>query len=251
MENTFTVATWNIGHFSMGRHKVSDFSDDAYETEYAKFRDYIDRELNADILSLNEYSVLFTPSHPARELFKNYSAAAFEGSQMHYSCNALFSKLPLKTAAQKEYECNKTAVITHTKAIEASDYYFIEAELPIGGEIVTVVTTHLGFDDNLYPDTVDLAQMDELIARFENEKRVLMMGDWNAFHYEYFDRFKDAGYALGNPDGKLLTCIGSRTGKLEWPVDNIIVKGLTMTDFRTVETPLSDHVAVTATITLE
>ena len=85
---------------------------------------------------------------------------------------------------------------------------------------------------------------------FENEKRVLMMGDWNAFHYEYFDRFKDAGYTLGNPDGKLLTCIGSRTGGLEWQVDNILVKGLALSDFRAVDTSLSDHVAVVATITV-
>ena len=251
MKKVFTVATWNIGHFSMGRHKVSDFSDDAYETEYAKFRDYIDRELNADILSLNEYSALFTPSHPARELFKNYSAAAFEGSQMHYSCNALFSKLPLKTAAQKEYECNKTAVITHTKAIEASDYYFIEAELPVGGEIVTVVATHLGFDDNRFPDTVCTDQIDELIARFADDKRVVMLADWNAYDFSYFDRFTKAGYTLGNTDPTLFTCIGSRTGKLEWPVDNIIVKGLSLSDFRAVPTSLSDHVAVVATITLE
>ena len=249
MKKVFTVATWNIGHFSMGRHKISDFSDDVYESEYAKFRAYIN-SLGADILSLNEYGANFTPAHPARELTRDYQTA-FEGAQYRYSCNALFSKLPLQNVRQNAFVCNKTAVISHTKAIEASDYYYITAELPLGEETVAVVSTHLAFDDNLYPDTVNLAQMNELIARFENEKRVLMMGDWNAFHYEYFDRFKDAGYTLGNPDGKLLTCIGSRTGGLEWPVDNILVKGLALSDFRAVNTSLSDHVAVVATITVE
>ena len=249
MKKVFTVATWNLGHFSMGKHRNSDFGDDAYETEAAKFRAYID-SLGADLLSLNEYSACFTPSHPARELTRDFTTC-FEGEQYRYSCNALFSKLPLRKFVQNEFVCNRTAVISHTKAIEASDYYYITAELSLGDETVTVVSTHLGFDDNLYPDTVNLAQMDELIARFKDEKRILMMGDWNAFHYEYFDRFGDAGYSLGNPEGKILTCIGSRTGRLEWPVDNILVKGLSLSDFRALPTSLSDHVAVKATIALE
>ena len=58
----------------------------------------------------------------------------------------------------------------------------------------------------------------------------------------------DAGYTVCN-DGSLLTCTGSKTGGLEWAVDNIIVKGLKVSDFRKIPTGLSDHVAVVATLT--
>ena len=94
-----------------------------------------------------------------------------------------------------------------------------------------------------------LAQIDELIDLYKDEEYVVMMGDWNAYHKFYYDPFADAGYSLGNY-GEILTCNGSRTGGLEWAVDDIVVKGLTLSDFRAVNTGLSDHIAVVATLTL-
>ena len=92
--------------------------------------------------------------------------------------------------------------------------------------------------------------MDELIEKYADAEHVVLLGDWNAYHAEYYERFAAAGYTVAN-NGEYLTCTGSRTGGLEWPVDNIIVKGLTMTGFRVVNTALSDHVAVVATITVD
>ena len=246
---SFTVASWNIGHFSMGKHKTSDFSDDAYDTEAPKYLSYVNDSLGADVLCLNEYSELFTPSHPARELFLDY-AAPFEGEQRNYSCNALYSKFPLQNLTVHEFDCNTPDTVLHTTAIKATDYYYITAELPVGDETVTIIALHLAFHDNLHPDTVCTNQMDELIAKYADAEHVVLLGDWNAYYAEYYERFAEAGYTVAN-DGSYLTCTGSRTGGLEWPVDNIIVKGLTMTDFRTVDTTLSDHVAVIATITVD
>ena len=245
---TFTIATWNIGHFSMGGSKNSTISDGAYSTEKPKYQSYID-SLGADILCLNEYSALFTPSHPARELFLDY-AAPFEGEQRNYSCNALYAKFPLKNVTLHEFDCNTPDTVLHTTAIAATDYYYVTGELKIGSETVTIVALHLAFHDKLKPDTVCTNQMDELIAKYADAEHVIMLGDWNAYYAEYYERFADAGYTVAN-DGSVLTCTGSTTGGLEWPVDNIIVKGLTMTDFRAVNTDLSDHIAVVATITLK
>lgn len=149
-----------------------------------------------------------------------------------------------------EFDCNTPDTVLHTTAIKATDYYYITAELPVGDETVTIIALHLAFHDNLSPDTVCTDQMDELIAKYADAEHVVLLGDWNAYHAEYYERFADAGYTVAN-DGSYLTCTGSRTGGLEWPVDNIIVKGLTISDFRAVDTSLSDHVAVIATITLK
>ena len=244
---TFTVASWNIGHYSMGNNKNTKLTDDQYATEKAKFDAYIG-SLGADVLILNEYSKLFTPSHAARYLFLDYGCP-FEGEQRNYSCNALYSKLPLKNVTLREFACNTPETVLHTTVIKATDYYYITGELTVDGKTVTIVGLHLAFHDNLYPDTVCIAQMDELLATFADTERVIILGDWNAYHAEYYDRFAEAGYTVAN-DGSYLTCTGSRTGGLEWPVDNIIVKGVTMTDFHVVNTSLSDHIAVVATITV-
>lgn len=246
---TFTVASWNIGHFSMGGSKNSAITDEQYATEKTKYLSYID-SLGADILCLNEYSANFTPSHPAYELFLGFGTP-FEGVQRRYSCNALYAKFPLKNVAIHEFACNTPETVLHTTAIAATDYYYITGELTVGGKTVTIVALHLAFNDNLHPaDTVCTNQMDELIAKYADAERVIMLGDWNAYNAAYYDRFTAAGYTVGN-DGSYLTCTGSKTGGLEWPVDSIIVKGVTMTDFRAVNTNLSDHVAVVATITLD
>ena len=244
---TFTVASWNIGHYSMGGSKNSKITDEQYAAEKVKYDAYLD-SLGADILILNEYSKMFTPKNAARYLFLDYGCP-FEGEQRNYSCNALYSKLPLKNVTLREFACNTPETVLHTTVIKATDYYYITGELTVDGKTVTIVGLHLAFYDNLYPDTVCIAQMDELLATFADTERVIILGDWNAYHAEYYDRFAEAGYTVAN-DGSYLTCTGSKTGGLEWPVDNIIVKGVTMTDFHVVNTSLSDHIAVVATITV-
>ncbi len=244
---TFTVASWNIGHYSMGESRNTKITDEQYAAEKVKYDAYLD-SLGADILILNEYSKMFTPKNAARYLFLDYGCP-FEGEQRNYSCNALYSKLPLKNVTLREFACNTPETVLHTTVIKATDYYYITGELTVDGKTVTIVGLHLAFHDNLYPDTVCIAQMDELLATFADTERVIILGDWNAYHAEYYDRFAEAGYTVAN-DGSYLTCTGSKTGGLEWPVDNIIVKGVTMTDFHVVNTSLSDHIAVVATITV-
>lgn len=254
-DRSFKIANWNIGHFSFGKNKDSSISDGAYDASLTQYRTYIDDVVGADVLCLNEYSAYFTPSHPASDLFGSYAGSSYEGEQRRYSCNAIWSKLPLSNITVHEFACNVGVDIQYTNAVEATDYYYVTAELELGGETVTIVAAHLAYDDYLYEvepyiDTVCTDEIDELISVFENAEHVVIIGDFNVYDYDYFYRFTDAGYTLGNGDGEIMTCTGSRTGDLEWPVDNILVKGLTITDFYAEPTRLSDHVAVIATISL-
>ena len=248
---TFTVATWNIGHFAMGNARDSRISASAYETESAKYRAYIEG-LNADLLCVNEYSRQFTSSgdYLAQDaLFAEPTPIYYAGPQRHFSCNAVFSRLPLQNIQVHDFECNQGVTLLYSSTNKAEYYYYMTAELVVGGETVHFVFTHLAFDDDRDPDTVCQAQIAELIDLYKDEEYVVMMGDWNAYYKPYFVPFDEAGYTLGNY-GEILTCTGSKTGGLEWPVDDIIVKGLEMSDFRAVNTGLSDHIAVVATLTL-
>ncbi|MBO4283353.1 MAG: endonuclease/exonuclease/phosphatase family protein, partial [Clostridia bacterium] len=247
--STFKVATWNIGHFANGNAKDSKIADADYETKAAEYRTYLSG-LDADIVCLNEYSRQFTPNHAAKEaLFAEEPPVWFIGEQRHFSCNAVYSKLPLQNLQIHEYECNKDAVLLYSNTNKAYYYYYVTGELAIGSETVHFVFTHLAFDEDRTPDTVCMAQIAELIELYKDVDHVVMMGDWNAYHKNLYDPFADAGYSLGNY-GEILTCTGSRTGGLEWAVDDIIVKGMEISDFHAVNTGLSDHIAVVATLTL-
>ncbi len=246
---TFTVASWNIGHYANGNANSTRIADSDYETKSQEYRDYIEG-LDADILCVNEYSRLFTPSNPAETaLFAERPPIYFAGEQRHFSCNAVFSNLPLRNITVHNFECNQGVELLYSSTNKAEYYYYITAELVVGTETVHFVFTHLAFDEDRSPDTVCQAQIAELIDLYRDVDHVVMMGDWNAYHKFYFDPFADAGYSLGNY-GEILTCTGSATGGLEWAVDDIIVKGLTISNFRAVNTSLSDHIAVVATVSL-
>ena len=155
-----------------------------------------------------------------------------------------------------EFECNKNAVITHTDSIKATDYYYLTAELEINGKTVVLVMTHLAFDDNYYEtenDTVNRNQMLELIEVCEQYERVVLMGDWNAAKFSYFNEFVEAGYSLANDKADLPTYTSESTLKkgIGRCIDNIIYKGVTVSDFTLAGTDLSDHYAIYCTITVE
>ncbi len=253
---TFTVASWNIGHFANGNAPSSKITASEYETKSNEYRTYIEG-LDADILCLNEYSREFvTGKYQARDaLFATTPQICYAGPQRNFSCNAVFSNLPLRNITLHEYECNKGAHMAKTSSSKPEYYYYVTAELVVGTETVHFVFTHLAFNDDSYDDPpynfdeVAENQILELIDLYKDAEHVVMMGDWNAYYKNMFDPLADAGYTLGNY-GEINTCTGSKTGGLDWAVDDIVVKGLTMTGFRAVNTSLSDHIAVVATISL-
>ena len=241
--DSIRVATWNIGHFSIGKNTGTKLADATFQDHYNSYCDYLYNKVGADLITVNEYSAMFTPSYRAKNTIFNRYPTQFEGSQYRYSCNALFSRLPVDGLRMQRYACNQTAKIEHTNLIAATDYYYLQGQITLGGESVTVVTAHLAFDNTKDPDTVCLDQIDELIRKLSDCERVLLMGDWNVRDFSYFDRFVAAGYTLGNTNPGRATCAGRA-------LDNIIVKGLEVSDYTVHATGLSDHYAVSATVTL-
>ena len=252
--NSVRLATWNIGHFSMGVHTYSKVGTADYTAKLEAYKNYLGA-IDADVITLNEYSANFTdPSKNSAAtsltlakttVFSDYPIA-FEGSQSRYSCNAIYAKAGLTNIEQHVFECNKNATITHTNAIKASDYYYITADLNVGGVTVKIVTAHLAFDEKKNPDTVNINQMKELIEYCKNYDRVVLMGDWNVGSFSYFDTFVNAGYQLACTKSNLPTYVGNTRC-----IDNIIYKGVTVSDFTLAGTNLSDHYGIYCTVTVE
>ena len=229
------VCSYNIGHFSGGASTDSTITGSDYDTKLAAYKSTL-RQIDADIVGVAEYSEIFgTNSNnvkmPAKDVLFGAFIPSEIGQQSHYSCNALFSKSVVENAASEEYECLQDAVITHTTTIKAQDYYYIESDLYMRGEKVKLVITHLAFDSN-YPGVLQGDQISELITKYADTERVILMGDWNTTD---FSAFTTAGYTLAN-DGSFLTYSGTRA------LDNIIVKGLTISNPGMITTTgQSDH----------
>lgn len=224
------IATYNIGHFSGGGYPDSSAT---YTARLSEYKQLIYNTINPDIMGVNEYSAnMVNKGNTAQVLFGEFQLQ-YEGVQRNYSCNALFGNACLRNIVRKEFECLEDETITHTTGITAQDYYYLDADLYMSGRLVKVVTAHLAFDTNR-PGVLQNKQIAELIAAYSNYDRVLMMGDWNVSAFSEFNAFTSAGYTLGN-DGTYKTYDGNRA------LDNIIVKGLTVSNTGIVSSDLSDH----------
>ena len=247
------IAIWNIGHFSYGNSPKSAVPEEKLSAAVAAFRDYIS-SLDADLFAVCENTAMFCnvdkgpnpgPVFARDVLFSDYTFH-YEGAQHRYSSNALHAKTDVEGVRRKVFACNTDAVITHTSVIRASDYYYLKGTLDLDGKEVTVIVCHLAFDMKRDPDTVNIAQMQELIEVTKNDERVLIAGDFNCRDLSTLDLFKEAGFSSAN-DGSLVTCPAASENKA---LDHILVKGLTVKNAAAHETTLSDHYALTADISL-
>ena len=246
-KDSVRIATWNIGHFSFGDYPNTSISDAEFQGKLEEYKDYIYHDLDADVLALNEYSNMFTPTRSARNTVFGQYATALEGNQYHYSCNAMYSRADLVNIKAHEFECNRAADMESPYGIYASDYYYIAADLHLGRETVKLVSAHLAFyaGRTTPPPPIAENQMRELIETFKDCDRIMLMGDWNCTP-ERLKIFETAGYTLMNTDSTLSTFAKSPAS-----LDNVVYKGVTVSDFALHKTALSDHYAISCTVTAD
>ena len=247
-KDALIIAQWNIGHFSNGVSTKSKINGSNFEQKKNDFQALI-LSIPADVYCINEYSVDFgidsqQEKHIAEKILFSEYPHLFIGHQRGYSCNAVFSKLNLDEVNELEYNCNQTAIITHSSAIKAKHYYFIESIIKYKNVDIKLVNTHLAFDKN--NTEVALNQIRELIERYKDEEYVVLCGDWNT-GASSFKLFSEAGYQLGNHG--VFGCFITRDVS-KGSMDNIIAKGLEIVDFRVVNSKLSDHKPVVAALIL-
>lgn len=236
------IMQWNIGHFSMGKSPNSKVTDELFNVRCESFLDVFSKE-DADIIALCEYSMFFadTKNHPQCHtdtlLLKDhpYVYLGNDGNIRNYSFNTIFSRIDLSSNVTLEYDSNKNARITSSSIIFPSDYYYIRSSIELDGKGITLVATHLAFDLN-NPE-IATNQIKELIEVLKEEDYVILCGDFNTEDKSDYDLFIQAGYSLANK-GDIATYPTNNPYK---PLDNIVVKGLHISNVHITPTFLSDH----------
>ena len=224
----FVFAQWNIGHFSFGRHGVTDVTAEESAVRAAEYRRLLDC-LRADCVGVCEFSPEFDKGGgKARELvfggFRSFEA----GPHLGYQCNAIaFAEGGLSGVTVKDF------------AHRRQKHYRIACETELGGERTLVVETHLdlGADERR-------SQIAELVAEFGGCERVILSGDFNVEDGSEFNPFKKAGFALANFGrfGALATHRRRRTAATP-AIDNVLVRGFEIVEATTADDALmlSDH----------
>lgn len=250
-EETFTFASWNIGHYALGKDWKTAVRPEEAAAKGLAYRKLLD-EVGADFLGVCEYFDSFTTNAEhwaATSVFGRYAHREI-GPQHAWQWNAQFwNGEPASGSCWRPY------------AKHLQDVYYLATKVKIGGEDVTFVQTHLDWGTQFEGHEGDRAsQMRELIAAFRNEHHVVIAGDFNV-GVRFKDRtkktldnpaeykvFEEAGFTLGN-DGRFKT---APAGACFMSLDNIIVKGLEISDFKVWDCPdLSDHALVSAKLKLK
>lgn len=235
---SFYLATWNVGHFDYGVRKFPELRNLKTTELIKRYQVFLQDSISSDVLCLNEYS-------DGRNVFKKKNSANGMISRIYKTnkvydkfgaiCNCVASKLELKNISKNNFKSSKFSA----HRIQRSEkFYYISSDLYIKGNKIKLICTHL---DYLTPKLLQ-EQIEELIATFKDDDKVIMCGDWNTMTYH---RFRKAGYTLAN-DGTIVTY-----PKKKYALDNIVVKGVKISEVRAIKTNLSDHYPLVCKITIE
>lgn len=233
------VATWNIGHYANGSKPYSLIESRQIKDKRKAFRTMIYDSLSADLIGVNEFSPVFGKDERGNEvlssnaLFNRYRFKK-QGTQSWIS-NSIYSNYKFENVEKSYFNCSKSF---KPKDPRASLFYYLSADASFHGVKVKIVLVHL---ISRQPKLCQL-QIEELIAKYKTCDKIIMFGDWNTWNWS---KFKKAGYSLAN-NGSLITFPSK-----SYALDNVIVKGLEITDVKVVKTDLSDHYPLVCRISVK
>ena len=232
------LATWNVGHFSNGMKSYSLIEPKQYNDKLKGFRKILYDSLSADLIGINEYSAVFGKNKIGNEalssevLFNKYGYK-IEGNKS-WICNSIFSNINVYNLERFFY---KSSIPYIAKVKKAALFNYLSADIVIDGEKVKMVYVHLISKEY----KIRSQQIKELIEKYKNYERIIIFGDFNTGNLK---AFKDDGYIAAN-DGSLVTFPSKSIA-----IDNILVKGLKISDARVIKTDLSDHYPLVCRISL-
>ena len=238
-ENSFELATWNTGNFSNGG-KNTTITDAQMPEKQKQYTDFIENRLKADLICLNEFDPNFTTSNNYATkdvLFTEY--VDYVGVKYGYQCNSIFAKETLDMTEPQAHNYG-------------NGYGYYATEVDVNGKAVTVVSVHLNYDHNYVKGTTDeinKEQILDLLEIFAEKERVIFLGDWNCIQFKQYELLADAGYTLANTNPDLWTKTGGAIDNHS--LDNIAYKGVTISNFTCEITDLSDHYALTCTVSVD
>lgn len=233
------LATWNIGHYSNGKQSSSLIDPKQYKEKLKGFKRIVYDSLSADLIGINEYSSVITKNKHSKEylstkvLFNKYNYKN-EGDKS-WICNSIFSNFNIFNVERFFYESSKPYI---SKVKKAALFNYVSADIFIDGEKVKIVYVHLISKE----PQIRKLQAQELIEKYKKYRRIVIFGDFNTSNLK---PFKDDGYIIAN-DGSLITFPSKSIA-----IDNVLVKGLTISDVRVFKTDLSDHYPLVCRIQIQ
>lgn len=247
-KNDFTLATWNIGHYSNGVKSYSTIDITTDKQILDRYRSFLYKTISPDIIAINEYSKEYYKDKEGQrhlsseELFDGFRWR-IEGPQEMGICNALFSNFILTNNVKENifYYSKSQKNVKSDERTSNRENYFMESEFVWKGQPIKIVIVHLLFSRNV-SGVYQQAQIRELIDRYSQYERIIICGDWNTGNYKLL---KEAGFTLAN-NGKIVTFPSKN-----YPLDNIAVKGLKISEVQAIPTDLSDHYPLVCKISLE
>lgn len=244
--SSFTLAIWNIGNFSNGAkgHSTIDIAKDPNIGQ--KYRDFIYKTINSDVLVINEYTNVFYTDQEKRNVLTDSSLFnsfryRFIGPDC-WKCNAIFSKYAIKNL---DNDSSAVCYFTSHKSIKDDinvskrETYYLETIVDVKGSCFKIVTVHIDHSRTVL-GIYQQAQIAELIKKYKDEERVIICGDFNT---QNLSKFKNSGFSVVN-DGFF------KTYPLKgYAIDNIVYKGVVVSNVQMHPTTLSDHNPLVCTIT--
>ena len=245
---SFTLAIWNIGRFSNGAQSSSTIDITKDPDIIQRYNIFINKTLNPDVLVINEYNNVFYKDRDGREVhtdsvFLNSFNYRCIGPEW-WKCNAIFSKYKIRNLGKdNEGFCYFTShkALKDDVKVSKRDTYFLETFVEVRGRSLKIVAVHIDFSTKV-SGVYQRTQIAELIERYKDETQIIICGDFNVGNYK---QFKNAGYSVAN-DGSLKTFPSKG-----YPLDNIVYKGVTVTNVRMYPTTLSDHNPLSCKVTFK
>lgn len=246
--DSFGFATWNIGHFSLGRSMVSAISPADGKARAADYLSFF-RSLRVDVIGLSEFSPLFTTDGKmtaAESVLADYPGSTV-GPLNGAHVNALFWRgAKLVGSGTKAYP------------VSNSPSYYQWARLEIQGREVCFVATHCDWrTTECKGHELDRIEQMLLLAKtFKDEPRVVIAGDFNTcFRRTDKDRWRDApeDFTIFRSAGFDAAHWGElKTNPSSAPrlsIDNVFTKGFDISEVKVFPDPaLSDHALVRCTL---
>ena len=219
----FVVGSWNIGHFSHGAQTDSTITASTYETMKAAYKKAVEY-MNADLVSLSEYSPIFYGSETARTALFDDMSWGHVGVQRQYACQAVYADHKIEGVS----DIDITSVTT--------THYYTVITFEHFGKTIKFLSVHIQANADIP------AQFTELINAFANDEYVIITGDFNVTNMADLSAFTNAGYTIANGGawGNIETFTRTKTSD-GYCLDNIVAKGFYMTDVKTFPFELSDH----------
>ena len=225
----FTVATWNIGHFSLGTSIVSKFPAAEGNRWREAYRGFVD-PVGARIMLVEEYSPYMDTEMTLRtpeNVFGSYKVSLEGPFGGGGHVNSIFAN-----------DCTPadSGVYAFSSHFQNTNFHYMLAT--IDGLEVLVVATHLEPNWPKNHLAMRAEQMRQLIEAVGDFPRVIIGGDWNVDSADEWKPFVAAGFTLAN-DGSYKTCF---SWEPKMAIDSIIVKGFAVSDVRVhPDKRLSDH----------